>query len=398
MEIRKLTKEDMINVIKLHQYSYGFWTDQDVRDEDHNFMIPENSIGLFENDTLVSVATIMRTQQSIRGILKGMGGLSMICTNPENRMKGYVRSIMQSAFLEMKETELSVSMLEPFRESFYTHLGYAPACDKFRLKAPMSGLRVPSDSMIGDEWTVERLPGHEAKELYMTFIKAFALTKFHGYAYNPSIRDEEWRRRNKDHHYVFIKKAGKVEALARYTLKGYMHFEQGELTIREMYWRSLQAQAVLFNFLGKHRDQIQTIHMILPYGTDFQHWFEHLQDWIEIKVWHPWMVRVIDAKEALKGLPVSTDGELILTLTDSQCGWNNGTYLLKSTNDQLDVSMTKRSAQLETSIQGLSALVYGTHSIEALEYNGWIKGISDSTRKLIHGWFPQLPLYNPYTF
>jgi len=399
MEIRKLTKEDMIKVVKLHQYSYGFWTDQDVRDEDHNFMIPENSIGLFENDNLVSVATIMRTQQSIRGILKGMGGISMVCTYPENRMKGYVRSIMQSAFLEMKETELSVSMLEPFRESFYTDLGYVPARDKYRLKAPMNGLRVPPDNRIGDEWTVERIPGHEAKELYMAFIKAFVPSKFHGFAYNPSIRDEEWRRRNKANHYVFIKRAGQVEALACYTLKGYMHFEQpGELLIREMYWRSLPAQTALFNYLAKHRDQIQTLHMILPYGTDFQHWFEHLQDWIEIKVWHPWMVRVIDAKEALTGLPVSTGGELTLTLTDPQCGWNNGTYLLKSTEGQLDVGMTKRSAKIEASIHGLSALVYGTHSIEALEFIGWIKGVSETTRKLIHDWFPQLPLYNPYTF
>jgi predicted acetyltransferase len=328
-----------------------------------------------------------------------MGGISMVCTYPEDRMKGYVRTLMQSAFLKMKETELSVSMLEPFRESFYAHLGYVPAHDKYRLKAPMNGLRVISDSVIGDEWIVERVPGHEAKELYMAFIEDFAPTKFHGYAFNPEIRDEEWRHRNKDHHYVFIKKAGHVEALARYKLKGYMHFEQpGELIIREMYWRSLPAQAVLFNYLGKHRDQIQTLQMVLPYGTDFQHWFEHLQDWIEIKVWHPWMVRVIDAKDALSGLPVSTDGELTFTLTDPQCGWNNGTYLLQSTNGHLEASMTKRAAKLETSIHGLSALVYGTHSIEALEYMGWIKGVKNSTREFLHSWFPQLRVYNPYNF
>ena len=84
----------------------------------------------------------MRTQQSVRGVLKGMGGISMVCTFPEARMKGYVRSIMQSAFLEMKETGLSVSMLEPFRETFYVRLGYVPAYEKFRLKAPLDGLHL----------------------------------------------------------------------------------------------------------------------------------------------------------------------------------------------------------------------------------------------------------------
>ena len=399
MEIRKITKDDMTQVVKLHQYAYGDWTDQDVRDEDHNYMIPENIIGLFENDTLLSVVTIMRTQQSIRGVLKGMGGISMVGTYPEARMKGYARSIMQSAFLEMKETGLPVSMLEPFRETFYSRLGYVPAHEKIRLKAPLDGLRVTSDSAIGDEWTIERIPGHEAKDAYMAFIQEFAPTTFHGYAFNPDIQDEEWIHRNKNRHYVFIKKASKIEALARYHLKGYMHFgESGQLLVEEMYWCTLAAQAALFNYFGKHRDQIQTLRMILPFGTDFQHWFEDLKDWIEIKVWHPWMVRVIDAKEALTDLPATTEGELTITLTDSQCGWNNNTYLLQAANGQLTASPTQRTAQLESNILGLTALVYGTHSLDALEYAGWLKGLNTRARNLLTSWFPPLPLYNPYNF
>jgi predicted acetyltransferase len=399
MEIRKLAKEDLAQVVKLHQYSYGFWTDQEVHDEDHAHMIPENSIGLFENGHLRSVLTIMKTQQSIRGVLKGMGGVSMVCTYPEVRMKGYIRTIMQSAFLEMKETNLSVSMLEPFRETFYSRLGYVPAYEKYRLKAPFDGLRISSDSAIGDGWEFIRMPGHEAKDAYMAFIQDFAPKTFHGYAFNPEIRPEEWNRRNKNRLYIFIRKEGQVQALARYQLKGYMHFkEPGELIVEEMYWRTLQAQAALFNYLGKHRDQIQTLRMILPYGANFQHWFEDLKDWIEIQVWHPWMVRVIDTQEVLKGLPASNEGELTFTLTDPQCGWNNGTYLLQGNNGQLSVSMTKRAAKLETTIHGLSALVYGTHSIDALEYNGWIKGLTDHSRALLQSWFPQLPLYNPYNF
>ncbi|MFX1509979.1 MAG: enhanced intracellular survival protein Eis [Promethearchaeota archaeon] len=399
MEIRKLTKEDMTQVVKLHQYAYGFWTDQDVRDEDYTHMIPENILGLFEGDTLLTVLTIMRTQQSIRGVLKSMGGISMVGTYPEARMKGYVRTIMQSAFLEMKETGLSVSMLEPFRESFYSRLGYVPAHEKFRLKAPFDGLRIPPDDVIGESWVFERVPGHEAKDTYMTFIQEFAPKAFHGYAFNPEIRDEEWNRRNKNRLFVFIKKAGKVEALARYQIKGYMHFdESGELIVEEMYWRTLPAKAALFNYLGKHRDQVQTLRMIIPYGVDFQHWFEDLRDWIELKVWHPWMVRVVDVKEALMGLPVTTDGELVITVIDPQCGWNNGNYVIQTTNGRFTVKTTKRAAKLESSIHGLSALVYGTHSIEALEYAGWIKGVTQSTRELLGSWFPQLPLYNPYNY
>lgn len=399
MEIRKITKDDMVKVVKLHQYAYGFWTDQEVRDEDHDFMIPENLIGLFEKDELVTVLTIMKVHQSIRGVLKGMGGISMVCSYPEARMKGYVRAILQSAFLEMKEEGYSVSMLEPFRETFYIPFGYVPAYSRYRMKAPLDGLHFPSDATIGDDWEFERCQPVDAKDKYLTFIQEFGPITYHGFAFNSKMPDVEWKRRNKNRLFVFVKRHGKVEALARYQIKGFMHFEEeGQLIIDEMYWRNFPAQNALFNFLGKHRDQIKTLNMRIPYGTNFQHWFIDLKEWVEIKTWNPWMVRIIDVKVALQGLPAPAAGELIMKVNDSQCGWNNGTYLLQSDGKQLAISVSKRVPNLETTINGLSALIYGTHSIEALEYDSWIKSIDQRIRPLLRTWFPELPLYNPYNF
>ncbi len=399
MEIRNLKKSDMTKVVKLHQYAYGFWTDKDVSEQDYEYMVPEDIIGLFDNDELMSVLTIMKVKQAIRGVLKGMGGISMVGTYPEARMKGYIRSLMQTAFLQMKEQGLSLSMLEPFRESFYAQFGYVPAHDKFRITAPLDGLRTVSDSVIGEDWEFKRVAGSDAKGDYLAFIQDHAPSKHHGYAFNANIRDEEWKQRNKNRLYVFVKRQGKVEALARYQIKGYMHFEEpGQLIIEEMYWRNLESQTALFNFFGKHRDQVKQLQIRAPYGIDFQHWFMDLKDWIEIKVWHPWMVRIIDVKEALTGLPVPSERELTLKLTDAQCGWNNSTYLLQSESGTLNVTTTKRVPQIETTIHGISALVYGTHSLEALEYARWIKGLTNQMREILKEWFPQLPLYNPYTY
>jgi predicted acetyltransferase len=399
MEIRKLTKKEMPKVLKLHQYAYGFWSDQAVREEDLDFIIPENTIGVFDKKDLLSVLTIMKTKQSIRGVLKWMGGISMVGTYPEARMKGYTRSLMQTAFQTMKDEGFSVSMLEPFRETFYAKFGYVPAYEKYRLQAPLDGLRVKADHEIDDDLEIERVSGQEVKDVYMTFIQDFAPSAFHGYAFNPVITDEEWKRRNKDRHYVLVKKGGTIEALARFKFKGYMHFEEpGQLQIEEMYWRNLSAQAALFNFFSKHRDQFPKLIMLLPYGTNFQHWFEDLREWIQIKVWHPWMVRVIDIKEALAGLPATEKGELVFTLSDSQCEWNTGTYLLKSNGKQLQIQPTKQATKTALTIHGISALVYGTHSLEEIEDAQWLKGADKQTRKLLQNWFPQLSLYSPYTY
>jgi predicted acetyltransferase len=399
MEIRNLTKEDMTQVVKLHQYAYGFWTDKDVSEQDYDYMIPEDIIGLFDNDELVSVLTIMKVKQAIRGVLKGMGGISMVGTYPEARKKGYIRLLMQSAFLQMKDQGLSVSMLEPFRESFYAQFGYVPAHDKFRITAPLDGLRLTPDIGSGENWKFHRVAGSDAKDTYLAFIQDFAPQEYHGFAFNPTIRDQEWEYRNKNNLYVFVKRQGKVEALARYKIKGYMHFEEpGQLIIEEMYWQNVESQAALFNFFSKHRDQVKQLKIKAPYGIDFQNWFMDLKDWIEIKVWHPWMVRIIDVKEALIGLPAPSEGELTLKLTDAQCGWNNGTYLLQSDSGVLTITTTKRVPQIETTAQGISALVYGTHPLETLEYIRWIKGLTKRLRELLQTWFPQLPLYNSYTY
>ncbi|MFW9832161.1 MAG: sterol carrier protein domain-containing protein, partial [Candidatus Thorarchaeota archaeon] len=101
---------------------------------------------------------------------------------------------------------------------------------------------------------------------------------------------------------------------------------------------------------------------------------------------------------AINGLPAPIGGELTFTLSDSQCGWNNGTYLIQADSGKLSITTTKRAAKIEMAIQGLSALVYGTNAIDEIEYQGWIKGLDSQRRKLLQNWFPPIYLYNPYNF
>jgi predicted acetyltransferase len=398
MELRPLTTKDMTQVIKLHQYAYGFWSDQEVQESDFQHIIPENSFGAFEDGKLQSVLTIMKVQQSIRGILKPMGGLSMVCTLPEARLKGYIRALMDHAFIDMHKSGIAVSMLEPFRDTFYARFGYIQSNDFFRLSVPLNGLRVPSKNEIDDDWTFERVTSLEAKAPYLQFIQDFALRKYHGYAFNPQISEAEWTYRNKNRQFVFVQHRGTTKALARYRTKGYMHFEESQLIIDEMYWQDLESQVALFYYLGTHRDQIKKLQLRLPYGEHFQHWFVDLLDWIEIKVWNPWMIRLIDVEAALTGLPAPVEGELIFALKDSHCPWNSRLYHVISDGKQLQVETTSKTPSLTLTIEGVSALVYGTNTLDVLEFQGWVKELDSSTRNLLDAWFPPLLLYNPYTF
>jgi predicted acetyltransferase len=399
MEIRKITKQELVTLAQLHQYAYGYWSDQEARPEDLEFMDPDETLGLFENGELQSSLSVLNLQQSIRGVLKGMGGISMVGSYPEARHKGYVKALMQAAFSEMREKGLAVSMLEPFRESFYARFGYVPANGAFRLKAPLASLRSSSDANLGREWNFERVRGVQAKGTFLEFITEFGPSHYHGFAIRPTMPDAEWNRRNKDTLVVFVKRRGKVEAVARYRIKGYMHFDQGgSLEVIEMHWRSLEAQDALFSFFAKHKDQVPDIRLRLPLDTAFHYWFTDLPNFIELQTWNPWMVRVVDAEKAVAGLPAAQPGQITFKLVDPLCKWNNGTFTLESDRRQLKMNRTQTAPDTTMTIEGLSALVYGTHSVEALEQAGWIKPMTPAMNAKLSQWFPVLPLYNPLNY
>lgn len=399
MQIRRITKQELAPLEQLHQYAYGYWSDQELKPEDLEFMVPDETLGLFEKDQLQSSLSLLNLQQSIRGVLKGMGGISMVGSYPEARHKGYVKALMQAAFSEMHEKGLAVSMLEPFKESFYARFGYVPANGQLRLKAPLQSLRSPSDANLGRDWSFERVRGVQAKSAFLEFVTEFGPSHYHGFAIRPTMSDAEWNRRNKDALIVFVKRQGKVEAVARYRIKGYMHFEQpGSLEIIEMYWRSLEAQAALFSFFAQHKDQVPDLRMRLPLETTFHCWFTDLSNFIELTTWNPWMVRVVDAEKAVAGLPAAQTGQLTFKLVDPLCKWNNGTFTLESDRRQLKVNRTQAPADTAMTIEGLSALVYGTHSVEALEQAGWVKPITPAINAKLSQWFPVLSLYNPLNY
>jgi hypothetical protein len=62
------------------------------------------------------------------------------------------------------------------------------------------------------------------------------------------------------------------------------------------------------------------------------------------------------------------------------------------------MSRTQAAADTAMTIEGLSALVYGTHSVEALELAGWVKPITPAINAKLSQWFPVLSLYNPLNY
>ena len=112
----------------------------------------------------------------------------------------------------------------------------------------------------------------------------------------------------------------------------------------------------------------------------------------------PWMVRVIDVEQALTGLPAKGEDEFRIRVTDKMCEWNNQIFALRSKNESLQAHQASGNPAATITIKGLSALVYGTQSIEELEHLNLLQIKEEWVKHTLQRWFTQLPIYSTVYF
>ncbi len=398
MEIRKITNKERGPLMDLYRYAYTFWTDQPIKDEELDEIVTVETLGLFANGRLVSSLRVHDFQQSIRGVLKDCGGIAGVATYPEARTKGYVRQLMQAGFKQMFEQGQSVSMLDPFKQSFYELFGYVAANAAYLVKAPLKHLQIGIKQTPSTDWNIERVRAVDAKDALVKFIQDVGPKQYHGYTIYKSLTDGMWKQRVKDSLVVFVRHKGKIQAASRYRIKGDRSTGQwqGELTVIDSLWQTREARDQLFHYFTRHQDQIDNIIIHAPFETRVDHWFKDVRLKVERKT--TWMVRLVDAKKAIDKLPGEGEDAITLEISDPDCPWNNGIFSIQSEKGKLRLTKSSGHPVVKTSIQALSSLVYGTQLVDELEYQGTISISEDWARHTLQRWFPPLPLYNVLYF
>lgn len=339
-------------------------------------------------------------RQLVRGAVKDMGGVSHVATLPEYRMCGYVKELTRAAFIDMKYKKQSVSMLHPFKESFYSEFGYVCTNDNMLVKVSFDALShyLSNISDIDCNWKEERLRAVDVQKEYEEFKYNLDLSKHHGLVFLDKMSSEYWKDDHEDVIVAFIKKDNEIVASAKYLKVGYG--ENGKLLVLEMFWKDIESRFMLFRYFAKHKDQFSHMEMRIPFGTNFYTWLSDSSRPFEIKMNNKsWMVRIIDAIDAINDIPVNKNGKVFLELYDEYCQWNNGSYMLKTVSNKL--VMTKCNniiPQFRIDIRGLTALLYGVYSVEELKFKKWINLIDTDVEKILNDWFPRQFVNNPYYY
>ncbi len=185
IDIRLLTKLDMEDAKRL--WSFDFETDEPFLSwYFSDFLVPENSVGLFLDNTLIAMLQLNPYRISIGNTSFDTSYIVGVITHPTHRNKGYINQLMDFAYREMLRRNQHVAILMPFDTLFYKKYGLELCYSQQKFVLPTSTLKaINCDANIS---RLEITQANNCVDLYIIY-KAFT-HKLNGYI----VRSEfNWR-------------------------------------------------------------------------------------------------------------------------------------------------------------------------------------------------------------
>jgi predicted acetyltransferase len=389
-EIRNIREAERGEYSTMRRYAFRDWTAEPPSEQELAGVAPEDSLGLFLDGKLAAGVMAHRFLQSVRGVIKRMGGVAAVASYPENRGRGYAARLLERSYLMMRDRGEPVSMLHPFRESFYERLGYVAAGAWLEVELPTEALAHTLARRPEAGWVEERLAPAEARAPYAALLPEIA-ARYNGFAFPADPSSPFWQGRVRDNLFVLIRKDGVLKAAARYEKLT----QPGRLKVRAPWWADLAGRNALLRYLATHRDAVPTISLQLPYGTPIHTWLRDAMSPFTVS-WDakPWMVRILDVPGALDGIPALPDGRLVVELSDDRCPWSNGRFAIEAAGGRLRASATREAPEVALDQKALASLLYGARSVEEVRDLGWMGGPAP----LLEQWFPRAAFFNSMAF
>jgi predicted acetyltransferase len=357
MEIRRIDAEERVTTTFPLQ-AYAFESTPLPRGEEEKFRdyapYHEGSLTLAVEDagTILAAATAIPMRQNVRGSTCQMAGIAGVATHPLARRQGHVRTLLTQMLGEMRDSRHVVSVLYPFRPSFYERFGYASLPKSRRVTFSPSEMGRLLRADLPGEVTLERV-----KDGYDTY-RAFTLRllgQWHGFSVFPDYRDQRLPDENRSW-LATARVAGEVVGVVLYRVGEH----GGQLDADQLLTTGPLGRALLLQFFARHVDQVSTVAVTVTPDELPELWTTDLATVAEARTEGPGnnapMARVLSL-DALAGLTVGP-GRLAVSVVDDP--FIAGHYILDGTSGKLDVTRADGDPGGATlTAAGLSALVYG---------------------------------------
>jgi predicted acetyltransferase len=197
-----------------------------------------------------------------------VGGIGRVAVSPEARLSGIAYRLMERAVQIMDQNGMPLSILYPFRHSFYNKLGWGLA-EQVRLYRFS-----PEDLPLSEErLAVVPVVTREDMEAVMACYHSFASERN-----GMLLRDEPvWYEQVSKNNLAYVYRSsasGEVEGYLFYRYLPHQSdrsFMTSDISIREMIWQSDRAFRGILGFLASQRDQVRAIEYHDHFAVPFEH-------------------------------------------------------------------------------------------------------------------------------
>jgi predicted acetyltransferase len=350
------------------------------------------SLGAWDGDRLACGMWYWPYEMRVRGQFVRMAGLAAVATWPEYRNRGIVRDLLTRFQARMREDKRPVSVLAPFKWSFYRDLGWERTFDTLRLRfEPEKVKQVKVSGFQARQVTAEEWQTFE--EVHMA-----ASARYNG----PVCRGRDyWKRRMFEgpagnNQAWLLEKGGEPRGFVLGRINDPPTGSDPELyRVLQAVWVDGEAQRAVFYHLGSLRDQIKQVLLFLPPDTDWSHCFREFK--FESKLEPKMMTKVIDLKSALEGLPYdpALSGSLAIQMApDTGTPWNDGGWQLRWSLGKVTVaaSQSLNPQAVKWTPQSLAQLYIGSRKVSELIDSGELAADSGQA-ELLDRAFPRCPAY-----
>lgn len=402
LRYRAARRTDLETLVDLSLRAYRVSSAESRRDffSDHpRFSLRDVRVGELDGE-LVAALVLYPLHAHVRGVKLPATGIGSVAVSPEHRRRGIGEALVRAALREMRQRGDALSLLYAFRADFYRRFGWGVIETPQLLSAPPSVLpasdaarrvrrmRIPDRPLVQalyDRWASER--GH------------FALAR----------RPEWWEHRlwgYEGEWIVYERERGRID--------GYLHVQvdAGDgpwklvLTVNEFVALTPEAHRGLVGYLHGLRDQAVEVVMTAPADAP---WIAAWSDAADLRgelklgalrstghVGYGAMLRVLEVKSALEGLPVASHarGDVVFDVRDPVLGGNERAWRVHARDGHLTVrAETARQAasrdklpRLTLSAESLALVISGAVSPTQAAETGLLEDLRGAA-ELTDGWF-----------
>lgn len=366
-EIRRLTRDDLEQSMRLAEYAFQYERTDEQRQEDIGRAVPEWRWGAFVDGRLAAQLIQYPLTVYMQGRKMGMGGIGAVSSWPEMRRGGLVARLLVQSLRAMKEEGQAVSMLTPFSYAFYRKYGWEMAIDRKKYTVPTHLWPVSAGERIPGGF--DRLP----KDAGAIIERIGPVYEQFAARYNGMLsRTGDWWT-----NHVIRRRGGEIAVYRDASGRdlGYLHYQvkNREVTVHEFVALTPEAERALWQFIALHDSMAERAVLHVPVDDPLS--LLGAEPRFQQEIVPYFMGRIVDVEAFLAQYRFASleerphrwaerkDASFVLDVEDAHAEWNNGRFAV--TVDEAGRAEAVRTDEgggrpvIRGSIQAFSALFFG---------------------------------------